>query len=126
MTQLQAAMTTQQAIDKAWGTNTTQGYYTDDDKQYSHAEGEYSNTTGACSHTEGKETWHSTQQEDNIVYAIDTEDTKPVRTDYQQQQEDTHNDLLSDTLYDVDYVLTHGKDSHQEWWDNYYKEYGKV
>ena len=114
----------------------------------SHAEGQYTQALNSMSHAEGKgtvATWQGTplydtqvqveeKEEDSLftkhtVYSIHTADDKPVHLTHQQQQEedtDTHNNILSDTLYDIDYVITHGKDSHQEWWDNYYKEYGKV
>lgn len=115
----------------------------------SHAEGQYSQ---AMSHAEGKGTVATPQvekkEEDSLfikrtVYSIDTPEDKPVRIVYErkdtdtdtdtQQHSDTHtqqedtpcSSILSDTLYDIDCVTTHN-DSHQEWWDNYYKEYGKL
>ena len=75
------------------------------------------------------------------VYSIPTSEDKPVRVAYQPPTESPHTahvegipcdeacqsalHVLSDSLYDIDCVTTH-EDSHQEWWDNYYKEYGKL
>lgn len=119
----------------------------------SHAEGQYSQ---AMSHAEGKgtvATWQGTplyekekKEEDSLftkytVYSIDTPEDKPVRVAYQPPTEPPHTahaegipcdeachsapHTLTDSLYDIDCVTTHN-DSHQEWWDNYYKEYGKL
>ena len=119
----------------------------------SHAEGQYSQ---AMSHAEGKgtvATWQGTplyekekKEEDSLftkytVYSIPTSEDKPVRVAYQPPTESPHTahvegipcdeacqsalHVLSDSLYDIDCVTTH-EDSHQEWWDNYYKEYGKL
>ena len=119
----------------------------------SHAEGQYSQ---AMSHAEGKgtvATWQGTplyekekKEEDSLftkytVYSIPTSEDKPVRVAYQPPTEPPHTahaegipcdetcqsalHILGDSLYDIDCVTTY-EDSHQEWWDNYYKEYGKL
>lgn len=117
----------------------------------SHAEGK-----GTVATWQGTPLYEKEKEEDSLftkytVYSIDTPEGKPVRVAYEgkdtdtQQHSDTHTHIQqedtthvystedthyytrtdSDTLYDIDCVSTYS-DSHQEWWDNYYKEYGKL